>query len=614
MNKIVTGTLFILIFLFSCSDVSDFLFETEQNIQIRSINNGSVYQGGDSLPLTFSFDREIIPEEFTVTIFDDLGTSWGETTIDIPLVEDEFPTSLIVPEQLPQGKYIFHIRVFENDQEISFKEIIIFKTESDYRIEQLYSLPHQTNSGKQVLIKAVVDSPFDEDPFLRWSTGETLLNEGYLSDGLDSLNWISEDENGLYTIKLEVFPESCDSTFQSNIYDTTEIIVSDQIIIETNSLAPDDVYSLLFHFSGDFLPTDENNFDVVNYGEINSESISNILGYSLSVNTGLKAVGPALPTISDEITSFSISGRAVIADEINSGNVISISDSDNSILSLNINSSGFLELSINEVVSTSLFSLFDITDFTISVIPLEEQIEIRWYFNGINGGFDILETEFVSINGEQICIIGGSETITGSSIFLDELGIFVGNPEHSTIDGEQFYRVKKYLLGENLIAADGYDGMDDGLLEINPGQEILLGSFVKSVKDTEFVLSIPEPESGESDDKWALVLRDEFGSELFSLNSDDAIHEMDIKTGLTSQKIRFSLLTDEELVEINVKNNELKNRELTDLHPGDMISLFFETNVENSNKSYIDFFIIYANFDNQIPEKIATYQEEEKFL
>nr|MDA3810256.1 hypothetical protein [Spirochaetaceae bacterium] len=574
MKKIIISSLFILISFSSCSDVSDFLFETEQNIQIRSIDSGYILKGGESFPVTIEYDREIVPDEFSVTIFDDSGTFRGETILEFPLIEGKFETSLLVPDELPQGKYIFHIRVFESGKEISFKEVIIFKSDKDLSITQLYSLPHQTLSNKIVQISAEIKSSLTIDPFLRWSLNGLILKEGYLSEGLDSLNWLSDEENGLYSIKLEVFPESCDASLQSSVFDFAEIIVSDQFAGETGSLTPDDLYSLLFHFSGDLKLANDLGFEVVESGELQPESIDNRLGYSFTEQTGLFISGESLPVRSGQITPFSISGRVLIPGIFTGGNLITISESQKPILSLSIDNSGYLDLLINGELSKSRFTLFEMTDFTLSIIPDENGIGVRWFYNGIAGGSDFLQTNFKEIISEQMVVLGGSETLSGADVFIDELGIFTGKQEQSSVDGNQFVRVKKHLLGDNFIAADGFDSIEkDGFLKVLPGDVVLLDTFVKSINDTDFVISFPERSPENLSDSWELFLTDQDGVSLFSFTDRDVVKETDLITGFVSEKIRFSLIIKKESIELVSKNDESLNKVIKGLKPGDIVSL-----------------------------------------
>ena len=629
MKKIIVFSLFILIFLTSCNNVSDFLFETEQNIEIRSIDNGFIYNGGESFPISISFDREIVPDLFTVAIFDDMGTSWGETAIEIPEVEQEYHTSLIIPDLLPQGKYIFHIRVFESEQEIYFKEITIFKTDFEYTIEQLYSMPHETKAGKDVLIKAVVQSPENIDPFLRWSLNNLILNEGYLSEGLDVLNWQAENDNGLYSIHLEVFPEFCDYSFNSSVFSTTEIVVSDQSINETDSFEPVEDYSLLYHFSGELNPVNESEFEINQTGLLILDSIDNIFGYTFSESNGISATGLILPEKSGKLTPFSINGRVALTGDFTAGNLISFESELHPLFDVSIDNSGNLLFTSGDIISRSAFSVHNITDFTLSIIPKESGIEVYWYYDGKNGGSDYLEIAIPDIGQEQTVLIGGSETGNSADMFLDELGVYVGDMDNSTTDANQFNRVKAYDLGENLLSAEGFDGqilpevftdfnnvlsVENGFLSVQKGSRVLLDTFTKSINDIEFIFSFPPVENGESGNIWKLYVTDEFDNELFSFNETDLVSETDVNTGFLTKKLRFSLITREDSVEIISRNNGFLNKVLNEIKPGELLTLFFETNVENNKESLLDFYIIFTNIDLIIPQMFVTERDVENLL
>jgi len=610
MKKVINLSLFILIFLFSCNDVSDFLFETEQTVEVRSVDNGYIFTGGESLPLSIFFDRNIIPGSFTVTIIDDEGINWGETSVEIPLSEDEYNTSLLIPGELPQGKYMFHIRVFEEELEISFKEIIVFKTDENYVVEQLISMPHETKANKDVLINADLSYPEDSDPFLRWSIDGSVLDEGLLSEGLDTLHWLSGTKSGIYMIDLEVFPEYCDTSMKSSVFASTEIVVSDEPLIEPDSLLPEDEYSLLFHFSGDYLPLNESDYEIVESGRIEVGSFNNKLVYHFSENNGLNVAGSILPFSSGKITSFSINGRFSPADGLAGGNIISFTNEEQDIFAISLSDTNHLIFQTGDFYSTSLFSVYEMTDFSIQMIPFEQSVEIRWFYNGNNGGSDVLNTEFPLIDEIQTALVGGNDVIQSAHIIIDELGVYIGDETNSKVDSSQYKRVKEYTLRESLIAADGFDDIDGDRVVI-PGENLILQTFPLSVRDTEIVLSLPESTDGAL---WNLNIKNSEGISLAVLPETAAVDEIDVGTGLISTKMRISLVFDEEneIFELNT-GTDLHNV-LNSVYPGDMLSLFLETNVENKNNVLLDFYIIFTNIDSVIPELIVTADEVENLL
>jgi hypothetical protein len=619
MKRKLAISFIIIIFLLSCSDVSDFLFETDQNIQVRSVNNGSVYQGGDSFPLTIFHDREITPDSFSVSIFDSHGISWGETVVEIPASEGEYITSLIIPDELPQGKYIFHIRVFESSREIAFREVILFKTDKEYAIEQLFSLPHETEAGKDVLIQAEVQSPDGTDPFLRWTLDGQVLKEGFLSLGLETLHWLSGEENGLYVIQLEVFPEYCDSSYTSSVKSSIEIVVNDLAILNAHNLSPDRDYSLLFHFAGDFESSGTSDLAIEKNGSLKFHSVGDSLGYVFSEESGLKVSGRILPVASGEITPFSISGRVAFGESFSGGDLLIVNSGIDSVLSLAVDDLGYLFCTINETESKSLFPIHKVTDFTVSFIPGDKGLTVRWFYDGFYGGSDFLNTEFVYAEVYQTALLGGHEGNPGANVFIDELGVYIGKNRQSAVDAEQFRRNRKYHLGTNLIDAKGYDGADDGVsleegnLLVKPGQRILLSRFYKSIKDTEFILSFPDrPASGT--DSWKIILTGSDGELLATITENNLIRDTDAVTGHLTEKIRFSLKTEEKNIKLVVEGNESPDQVLSGIFPGDLLSLFFETNVENKNSSFVDSFVIFTKIKTLKPEMAVSPQVEEKLL
>lgn len=610
MKKILFLSLIIFILLISCNDVSNFLFETEQTVKINSINNGSIIRSGESLPVSIVFDGTIVPESFTVTIIDEMGEERGETVVPIPESEIEYSTSLVIPEELPPGKYTFYVRVYESDTEISFKEIIIFKTDEDYIVEQLVSMPFETEAEKDVIIQADITYPENGDPFLRWSLDGSVLEEGLLSEGFDTFHWQAAEDNGLYHILLEVFPESCNTSMQSSVFDIAEIVVTDNPLTGSDLLTPEEEYSLLFHFSGDHIPENPSEFTISESGEIKPEAFNNKLMYSFSENSGIQVVGSVIPMSNGDVSAFSINGGFSLYDSSGEGNFIKVTSESNELFSLTVNETDNLEFTVGNHSSVSLFSVKEFTVFSLQVIPSAEGIEIRWFRNGDNGGNDFLNTTFIGISEEQTVIIGGDENSVSADMVIDELGFYVKSMEQSSVDDSQFFRNKKQIYGENLIAAEGFDG-ESGDRVFVPGEKVLLQTFPQSVKETEVILSFRIPVSNE---EWELVLEDEKGNELVRVPNSYALEVTEEETGVISREIKLSLLSDTESNEIELKGNNDFLKILNVFNPGKMLSLFIDTDVENENNVLLDFYIIYTNVDSIIPEVVAAVEEESDFL
>lgn len=609
MKKVLTLSL-ILTFLFSCDGVSDFLFEMDQAISVRSIENGSIYNGGSSFPITINFDRTIVPEVLSITIFDDEGILWGNTEVLIPLSDEEFSTSLLVPDELPEGKYIFHIRIYENGHKISFKELIIFKTDSDYGIEQLLSTPNETEAGKDVLVQAILQYPESGDPFLRWSVNGNLLKEGFLSQGMDILYWLADEKNGLYNINLELFPESVDSSMVSSVFASTEIVVTSHPLMEPDSLLPEDVYSLLFHFNGDLESVSPNEFSIVETGRVKVRSLKNQLVYEFSEKIGITATGSIIPQESGVITPFSVNGRISLSEFPAPGSFLQMSDNGQNLFSVDVSHSGHLIFSIGGRQSVSLFAITDGTNFSLQVIPIDDSIEIRWFYNGNPGGSDFISGDFPLISDTQTLHIGGSETIIGAPLILDELGFYVGDRENSSVDRAQFSRIKEYSLKEHLIDAEGFDNID-GARMIEPGSKFFISSFTLSLWDTEVVLSFPLVDS---DDSYEVIVEDHEENSLVVISDKYSVEETDYNTGLVSRKLRLSLEFNEleNVFELKMAGELFKV--LNSFIPGDMLSLFLETNVENKSSYPLDYYIIFTNIDSVVPKMIVTNEDVDNLL
>ncbi|MBB6482627.1 hypothetical protein [Spirochaeta isovalerica] len=603
----------VLIFsLYSCNDVSEFLFDIEQSVEIRTVGSGSILQGGDSFPLSIMSDSAAVPDRYTVSIIDQMGADWGETSVNIENPDEDYTSSLIIPPELPTGKYFFHIVVFENDIEIASEEIMIFKADSAYLINELISLPQETVPGKDVFIQASVTNPPEVDPFFRWSLDGSILDQGYLSEGLDTLYWKAGDKSGLYSIKLEIFPEEVDSDLHSSVFDTVEIVVSERALIDSGTLKPDEDYTLLYHFAGDLNPENPEEFVNSLIGEVGALPFGNSYLYSIEGNNGIAASGRILPARNGILRPFSFNGRFSLSQPPLSGNILSIQDQESFELSIAVVDGGFLKLSLGdyESVSAVAYPYEVLSDLTVHVIPKPETTEIRWFINGLPAGETLFDNGAFEISETQQSLIGGDDLISGAGLILDELGVYTGSGADSTVDSDQYRRVLQHQLGSSLVDANGFDGPVSGLT-INAGGKIKIADFTGSVKDMIFFLSFLDRKAPAL---WDLVFEDQEGGEVLRLSSDlIAFFDSDLERTVEN----FKIIRDENgsvLLESLEESEDFFAKADISLKPGQRYSLFLESRVENKSEVILDYFYIKTLTDSQLPQAVAATGDKESLL
>ncbi|MBN2658763.1 MAG: hypothetical protein JXR86_17045 [Spirochaetales bacterium] len=598
--------------LFSCNDVSDFLFETEQSVEIRTVDSGAIFYGGESIPLDILSVKAAVPEKYTVTIIDELGVNWGETTVLIENPEEEYASSLVVPPELPSGKYIFHISVFENDVLIADEDLTIFKAESAYLINELISLPQETVTGKDVFIQASITAPSERDPFLRWRLEGSILSEGYLSEGSDTLYWKAGDKTGLYSIELEVFPEQVSAELVSSIRDSVVIVVSDKELLETGSLQPEEDYSFLYHFAGDLIPVNPEKFVHSLIGVVGAKAYNNYFLYTLSGNNGIAATGPILPSQERLLTPFSINGRFSLSLPPSTGNILLIEDEEGFLCSLSALEGGYLKLDLDglESVSEVPFDYEVLTELTVHVLPGIETTEIRWFINGLAAGKTVLDRGDFTVSEQQSSLVGGNSEIRGVGLILDELGVYRGSDILSSVESNQYLRVLQEQLGSDLVSANGFDGPDSGLT-VKPGQRVRLADFAGSVKDLVFYLNY-EPVTIESDRD--LVLAGSGGEEIIRLSNDILGYEDPLSLKFTQ---KFHITRDKNgsaLLECFDGDGKSVYKAEISLKTGQPYSLFLEIPVENKSEVTLDYFYIKTVTDSHLPQAVAAAGDEENLL
>jgi len=592
---------------FSCNDVSEFLFETDQSVKIRTVDSGAIFLGGESFNLAILSGQTAVPEKYTVTIIDDAGFNWGETLVEIEDMEDVYSSSLVVPQNLPPGKYFFHIRVFENDIEIAVEEIVLFKTDHEYGINELISLPQETIVGKDVFIQASLLSPPEVDPFLRWSLDGELLQEGFLSEGLHSLHWTSGDKAGLYRIRLDIFPQRVPTGLLSSVSESVVIIVSEKAIAGVGMLQPDEDYTLLYHFAGDLSPEKPELYIHSFTGEVGAQPYGNSFLYSIGENSGLSASGPILPRSKGRLTPFSINARFSLSAIDSIGNILSLEDSEGFSLTLSAAEGGFLKLTEGSAESLSRipFPYDVITDLTIHVIPHEDEMEIRWFFNGLPAGEEVWDRRPFPLSEEQRSLVGGNEAVKGAGLVLDELGIFTGSDDISSVDASHYERILREELGRDLVQANGFDGLNSGL-DLLPGTRVSVADFYGSAKEIEFLLAyLPWEEPA----TWSLVIENSERREFARIPSEKLTFT-DSLTGQPVQSFQLSKDLEGNMFIKSLDDGALWEEATKSLKPGQRYSLFLETSVENKSEVILDYFYIKTVTDSRL-SRVAEERDEE---
>ena len=517
----IVPVLSILVFFAACSDGSLFIPDVDESpeVDIITIADGAVVGLEDQIPLDVQYaegarSADAVGERLEVTLTDAItGAEVARTTLDADaLMQPELPP--IELSEVPGGFYRLELELWESGTVRATKRVEFFHITEDYRVLGIATYPPAFYPGASGLLEANVDVPEDSDPYLRWSLGDEVISEGPLSEGADRVIVRSPQAEGVYPVRLELFPmapiDRLQYAFESSLSQTTDIYVTESIELEAWELGPEISYYTLFHFRGE---TRDAGVGAGRRGSsLEAEAVGgpdlrihgDIFGFHLDGESGFILDRVAVPFDSDGLAPFSINTRILFESDDPGQRLVRTESTDGEFaLELSTADAGALQLTLATPGATRsatsdafLVRTDEALAITVSVFPLDGSAFVMWFRNGILVGVsDLGEWPSGLSVASGTTRIGGDGGIVG---IVDELGVYFQTPqaEPSTYD-EAFSHAMAKRYGDTLvyaedfsgltvpedIAAEGDVGVLTGELLLEPGSKVVLPRFLFSEED-----------------------------------------------------------------------------------------------------------------------------------
>lgn len=433
--------LIISITIISCSNLS---LETEPII-VDAIDHGKIFQVGDTFDISFnkSSDSVIVnPTRATVNIVYQNDSSRDIFNTEIYIEPLEFRIDIKktpnpqfkITSDFAQGLYYLLVTVYENDSIISEyeSEFIVYSGELH---GEVYSLSPSKDlyTNSMVILESRISNEDSIDPYLIWKFEDTVLHEGYLSEGSDRVIWDTSDSYGFIDIKLEMFPYRLnDRLIESEKYVNFSFIVNPiyKALFDDITLSP---YSKAMYFNGNYIDELDKELELTQYIQMKPNVLDNYYGMELGSDRGFTIDESIFPSDSEIETNLSFS---LIMDFmpilLNSGSILKTTNTDNS-MSLYVKD-GILKHSfgLTEHETTSIdiseISSLDPIHLVISFIKLDGGYKLLYYLGG-----ELRTETFWILDGDEIdpssslfnsTTLGGAEDIEGFSAIIDTFKIY----------------------------------------------------------------------------------------------------------------------------------------------------------------------------------------------
>ena len=473
MVKIVRSLLVLFILsLFSCGNSSLLmtLSDSEKAVVIRtSVINGDILDpdGGESIDISFEYDETVvIPSRLEIAFLDDQGLEISEPQIiEGDNLNKPLPSLSIASPK--EGQYSVRIKAFDN-QNILLKEKIVsfFYFNKALSIKGLSAYPNVFTTSSQGLI--FPDAEGADNSWVRWSMNNEIIEEGFLSQYRDGFVWQAPLQEGVYGLRMELFPFGPKGTingtfpFNSPIRSDIELFVTSKGSVESGSLYPPASYSTLIHFNGIVKDQGTQASEISIIGSPKVKREGGRLGFYLEKGSGYKINKNILPVSGGKILPFSATFSYFLYYSLKEAYFLNISTNGESLFSIKTNEAGIL---VGELYQSGL-NIKDISgilpekynEITLSLIPGLGRIIFLWYGDGVLLSSNEFDYSPAFFDGNYVSVIGADKSFEG---LMDEFGIYNKDKDgNDNIDDNIFPRkINREYNSDKIIKAFGFDGL-----------------------------------------------------------------------------------------------------------------------------------------------------------
>jgi len=217
-------TVIILSLFFSCTDDSSMMMNPVDEYFFFTIDNGSMIPRGTDLPVSFS---ESSSNSDTIIII--LRDSEQKEIALVEVLPEDLKGAglpLELPRDLKEGLYLLTLQVMGEGLLLSESEVYFYIVGGGYGIDGLDTYPSDIGAGENITARASLTYPEGRDPWIRWTLDDVILKEGFLSDEKESCFFTVPGEEGVFSLKAELFPVKPLPEHHSSAFSHSDLFVT----------------------------------------------------------------------------------------------------------------------------------------------------------------------------------------------------------------------------------------------------------------------------------------------------------------------------------------------------------------------------------------------------
>jgi hypothetical protein len=463
-----------LVFLVSCGDQPLFMSvkNDTSDLQITSIADGQVLGESDRIPLKIvaSEASKSGDLELEVTLTSSAGTGVWHNRTTVTTLNEDLPISL---PNLDPGLYKLDLVLYSSGEVVQKKSASFFVAADGWKVLGIKSFPPVITSAASVMLKADLQYPADANPYLRWTWKGKAIAKGTLSQGFGQILWVAPSTEGVYTIRLELFPsappDGTDFSFTSSLLLSTDIFVSagatnkGDIGLASSYLSLLPLQATLMDLGTG--AKGKGSASLVGAPEIVSAEKG--FGYRFNGSSGISIPWLTFPVDGGNLRPFTVS-LGVSFDDLASAKSVFKAATDDGSFSLAIAMDPLthsLAARLSAGSAPPLVIPWNGPDLvqgqrylvSLTIVPDGGNVTAQWFADGMQVSQQTSVYALHAVRQDGTTVIGGDKGFKG---VVDEFGVYATDGQgRPSPDPDQFSRAQAAKLGSSLALADGFDGI-----------------------------------------------------------------------------------------------------------------------------------------------------------